>query len=321
MSLLRQITLFLLVALAVPSALASKMYKWTDADGNVHYSSSLPPEQARQGHSRLNEQGVGVEQKDRAKTPEEIAREQELERLRAEQQRLIDEQRAKDQVLLRTFRSEDDIVLTRDGKIATFDTQIRLTQKNINMLKTRLLDQQTQAANWEKQGRPLTQNHLDSMEGTRREIEDSYASILRREEAKEEIMVKYGADLERFRELKSIEIAPLESTAKENKINLVDTAIPCTDAQQCDSLWSKGVSYASSHAMTRVQVDTQRLWMTLPPKEDNEFGLTLSRIKVREEGPEVIFLDVQCSDSIDGRERCKKPDIVELRGGFKSALE
>ena len=87
----------------------------------------------------LGASGASLETKGtRPKTAEEIAQEKELARLRAEQKRLIEEQRAKDRVLLRTFRSSDDILMTRDGKLTAIDTSIQITRSNIKRLKFKL---------------------------------------------------------------------------------------------------------------------------------------------------------------------------------------
>ncbi|MCB1629640.1 MAG: DUF4124 domain-containing protein, partial [Xanthomonadales bacterium] len=58
--------------LAGGSVSAAKLYKWVDENGNVHYSDQVPPSQAKQARSELNEQGVAVKQVDRALTAEEL---------------------------------------------------------------------------------------------------------------------------------------------------------------------------------------------------------------------------------------------------------
>ena len=151
---------------------AAKLYKWVDESGKVHYSDKIPPTAITGSHSKLSKEGVTVERRGAAKTPEEIAHEAELKRLREEQQRVLEKQQIKDRVLLNTFRTEDDIILARDGKLATYDAQIRIIYENIDRLKNRLISQQNRAALQERQGRKPDEKTLQGIENTQQEIKD-----------------------------------------------------------------------------------------------------------------------------------------------------
>ena len=74
--LVRILMVVMLALLLSPLAAADKgrkLYKWTDKDGNIHYSDSIPPEAKEYARERLSNQGVSVEQVDRAMTPEDAA--------------------------------------------------------------------------------------------------------------------------------------------------------------------------------------------------------------------------------------------------------
>ena len=67
-----------LLAAAVICALispagAGALYKWVDENGNVRYSDKIPANQAKQGHSQLNSQGVVINTQEKAKTEAELA--------------------------------------------------------------------------------------------------------------------------------------------------------------------------------------------------------------------------------------------------------
>ncbi|MEJ1397702.1 MAG: DUF4124 domain-containing protein, partial [Candidatus Sedimenticola sp. (ex Thyasira tokunagai)] len=115
----------LLIA-CIGTADAGRLYRWVDDQGKVHYSDHVPTEHSRSARSQLDERGLEVKRTEAAKSAKEIAREKELKKLREEQQRLIERQRAKDQVLLRTFRTEDDILMARNGKLTSIDTMIMI---------------------------------------------------------------------------------------------------------------------------------------------------------------------------------------------------
>ena len=83
----------LLLFLAIQPA-SARLYKWVDEAGNVHYSDKLPPSAIRKAPRKTRQPGPGHRGTGRAKTPEEIAREEELRRLREKQQRQLEEQKA-----------------------------------------------------------------------------------------------------------------------------------------------------------------------------------------------------------------------------------
>src|SRR5690606_33504343 len=119
---------------------AGQVYKWTDKDGNVHYSNTPPPEASQRERTVLDERGNVTDVPDAPMTPEEIEaanrRRAELE----EQQRLAAEQAAKDNMPLQTYTGVDEMEMARDGRIAALDAQIRVVSGTIGSLQTRLAE-------------------------------------------------------------------------------------------------------------------------------------------------------------------------------------
>ncbi|MGB5737569.1 MAG: DUF4124 domain-containing protein [Thiohalocapsa sp.] len=112
-------------------AQGAQLYRWVDEQGNVNYTDKIPASQVEQGHVELSDDGMRVRTVAPAKKLEEIQRERELERLRAQQQRLIEQQKAEDSVLLRTFRNTDDMLMVRDGKLSAIDVMIQVTKGSL----------------------------------------------------------------------------------------------------------------------------------------------------------------------------------------------
>lgn len=311
----------LLVLLLSTAATAGKLYKWQDADGNWHYTDRMPPEQSQGEHARLNERGIEVERRERPKTAEEIAREQELARLRDEQARILAEQQARDRVLLRSFRSEDDIILTRDGKIATIDSKISLTHDSILRLKGRLAEMQGNAARLEREGKAVNAKFRQGIEETRGAIEEAYASIVRQEEFKRQIREQYERDLVRFRVLKSLRADDSVDDVVEEliSIDLVETVFSCEARSDCDLAWKKAQQYAKRHATTKIQVIGDRIFMTRAPRENDDLSVTVSRI-LDDDNNEKIFLDVQCRKTALAREYCASDQVAAIKQGFRDAI-
>ncbi len=314
--------LSLALLLAAPlSALGAKLYKWVDDQGNVYYSDKVPPEHARQERSRLNERGIEVERFDAAKTKEELAREAELERLRKEQQRMLEEQQAADQVLLRTFRTEDDLNMARDGKLAAIDGQIGVIRGNIGRLQGQLEDMQKSAADMERQGEKAPERLLTDMSSVQRQIEENYTTIVHKEQDKQTIRDKYAADAERFRSLKNLnQVQSEEASEQRIKSALLESVVPCSDAADCDRVWTRAEAYVRAHAVTPLQMSSANIIMTAAPTRDKEYNLTVSRIRDRDTGKVEIFLDVQCRETPKAQEYCASEPLESIRQGFAAAV-
>ena len=98
------ICLLLLLGTAAAATEEKKLYKWTDADGNVYYGDSIPAEYAERPKTVLNDQGVAVDELEGKKTEEQLAQEAK-EREIAVAQEL---QKRADMALLNTYLSVEE---------------------------------------------------------------------------------------------------------------------------------------------------------------------------------------------------------------------
>ncbi|MCP3870184.1 MAG: DUF4124 domain-containing protein [Gammaproteobacteria bacterium] len=303
------------------STQAGKMYRWEDDQGNVHYSDKVPPEHVQHARTRLNKRGIEVKKIGAAKTPEELAKEAEIKRLQLAKKRLIEEQRAQDRVLLRTFRSEDDITMTQDGKLSSLDNSILIIRTNIRRLKLRLSDMQHNAANRERRGKKVSKNMLKDIEATRKQLKDSYAVIIRREQDKEEIAKKYNADLARFQQLKNLNSeANADKKKEETRSLLLETVVVCEDNASCDRAWKLAETYTREHSTTRMQMLARSIIMTAAPLKDKDISITVSRIREPKKPGARLFMDLQCKGSPRGKEFCNSETVNKIRAGFRSFL-
>lgn len=196
------LTFLLGLAWVQPSLLAGTLYKWVDEEGKVHYGDRIPPEYANKERKVLNERGLEVDTLEAAKTPEQLAEERRLAEQRREQERLAAEQAAHDRMLLATFTTEEDMVLTRDGKIAAIDGMLRITRARIEKAERQLEDLTRRAANLERAGRVVPKRLHDDIASTRQQIERFQAYIVAKRKEQEAIRQQFEADIKRFRELK-----------------------------------------------------------------------------------------------------------------------
>ncbi len=201
-----QISLLLFaLLLGLMPAQGGKLYKWIDESGQIRYGDRIPPQFAKQKQDTLNQQGVVVKTRAAAKTKAQLAEERRLAAIAAEKKRIRDAADAYDRVLLDTFTAEDDIIMTRNGKIDAIEAAIRLTNARTEKTKQRLLNLTQRAANMERAGKPVPDPLRREINDARAQVSYNKTYIRNREVEQKTVLKKYEADLTRFRQLKVIE--------------------------------------------------------------------------------------------------------------------
>lgn len=178
-----------------------KLFRWVDEEGRVHYSDVVPPAQAKQGRSELNDRGLTVRSIDRAKTAEEIAEEQRQARIRAELERIAREQAAYDRILLDTYANVEVMEQTRDAKVSGLQGQIRVTEGNILNLRKQLDEQMNRAAALERGGKAVPQELQNEIIATQDQVRRGLEFILERREEIEAVRAQFAKDIARYREI------------------------------------------------------------------------------------------------------------------------
>ena len=174
---------------------------WTNGEGVRECGNAVPTEYAQQGHTVYNDQGVQVGTHQRAKSGEELAEEQRLAALQAEDKRKAEEVAKADRVLLETFSSEDDLILARDGKLSAIDGQIRLLESHIHKSEADLERRRVLVKAIEQRGQKPAGQILADIESTRGQIAAHRASIESKRREQGTIRQRFDQDLERFRKL------------------------------------------------------------------------------------------------------------------------
>ncbi len=322
MSLKPLIAILIAITFLPTAAQAAKLYKWVDDEGHTHYSDKVPPTDVKRARARLDEHGVTVDRVDAAKTPEQLRLEEEETRLRKEQERLAKKQHQEDRVLLRTFRSEDDIMMARDGQIQSVDTYIRVTQSNIKRLKRTLAEMQKNAAELELSGQTISSRYLSDIETKRQALKDSYSSIIERENEKNRIRQSVARDLSRFRELKQLAQTndPLQE-ASQSYTDALLNVYNCGNDRDCEQPWQRAKAYLKQHSSTPVKMDGENIIMTGSPVENDDISITVSRIYDRKTNQTLIFMDLQCKDTSQGHALCTRGEkVLRIKENFQAAL-
>lgn len=200
-----------LAGLLPATVFASKLYKWVDEKGVVHYSDKLPPDTAKQEHEELNKHGFTTREIERAKTEQELLEEKAAEEAEKEEKRRIAEQQARermrDKILLDTFTTERDLLLTRDDRINAVDSLINLTEANNQRLKVQKDELEARINAIKKGNRDVPENTLKQQASLEEQYQSNLAFIATKQKEREAITRQFEVDLQRYRELKGLDSA------------------------------------------------------------------------------------------------------------------
>lgn len=292
-------------------------HRWVDENGVVYYSDRVPPQATGRAREKVNKRGVVVDAVAAAKTPDERKAGARLNALRAEQQRLLVEQASRDEVLLRTFGTEAELLQARDNRLAAIDIMIEITSGNSNQLKDHLLSLQKDAAELELNGKPVPHKLVEEIKRTRQQITHQEAEIAERQRDKERLGKKFQRDLERFQELQTLERLSSSRPADPGpQRKPLLSVFECPAQESCNKAWTLAQLYVQEHATTRFHLISDAIIMTAKPTRDEDFGILVSRIPGDGSSAQ-LFLDVQCKDSSAGQNLCKSDTVKEIKRGFQ----
>lgn len=183
-------------------ALAQKLYKWVDEDGNVHYSDQVPPDQVKQAREELNDQGVVVERTARAPTLEELAEQRLIAAQQAAERKRIEALQREDTKLLLMYPSEEDIVRSRDQQVDAINRSIVAAEAYKEGQARSLAGLLERAAQAESQGNTVSEALKSSIESLQQQIAEQEEFIGGRETEKVKIVEEYDVLLARYREVR-----------------------------------------------------------------------------------------------------------------------
>ena len=187
-----------------------RVYKWIDENGVVHYGDAIPPQYAEQDKTVLNSQGVPVAVIAGKRTPEQAAAEaaQHSADERTRQAALKDRQR--DQNLLATYLSVEEIETLRDRRAEILDAQARVTSQYLEQLRghQKLLEQQVvrfRPYNAAPGAAQVPEPFAEDLVHTTGDIATQQKNLDTKRQELEKLKAQFASDIARFKELKRIE--------------------------------------------------------------------------------------------------------------------
>lgn len=189
------------IAIAAQTKQSDKpLYKWTDEKGVVHYGDSVPPQYVKQERRVLNTQGVEVGRLEREKSDAERAADAAL--LRA-----TNDARHRDQVLLTSYVSVDQIKELRDQRLDLIEGQVRVTTLYVDTLQGRLKTLQSQANFFQPYSSnasadPMPDHLAEDLVRTVKEIRQQERNLAGKRAEQVALRARFQSDIDRYLELK-----------------------------------------------------------------------------------------------------------------------
>lgn len=186
------------------------MYRWRDAQGRLQTGDSVPPEYAAQDVEVLNSRGVVVGAREGARSPAQRAATESRLASEAAARQAVLQQRQRDQNLLATYLTVQEIELLRDRRLDLVEGQLRVATQYLESLRARLVKLQANAANFrpyngKTTGPSLPPGLAEDLVRTMNDVQTQEQNLAVKREDFRRISGEFARDIARFRELKRLE--------------------------------------------------------------------------------------------------------------------
>ena len=186
--------LLLVVAMGASLPANAQMYRYTDAQGQVVISNTIPQEATKRGYDILGSNGRVVETVPPAPTEEEIAARKAEKKRQQERER----QREQDELLLKRYSHPDQAVEAMHRKVREMNGLIQLKRGNIQVISSQLNNEQSRAADMERAGRDISQATLDKIRRLESQIDEIEQDIASQRQDIVELKKTYRKDIQRL---------------------------------------------------------------------------------------------------------------------------
>jgi vacuolar-type H+-ATPase subunit I/STV1 len=193
----------LTLCISLPAS-ARQLYRYVNAEGNKVIAYQVPPEYVRYGYEVLSENGavlrvvpaqLGDDERASLSEQERIARVEEEERERL---------RKWDETLLLRYSTVEDIEAARERALRELKIRVSILRGKQRSLKQQIENYQALAADQERMGRTVSEEHLRAIQDLRSEISATERAIADRQKEIGAVDAQYGQDIERFASLLDI---------------------------------------------------------------------------------------------------------------------
>jgi hypothetical protein len=305
-----------MLSLFIPQIGYGKVYKLIDDAGKTSFSDTVSPEKTKYRRETLTKEGMVVDVTEKEKTQEQQERENRLNLLRKKQDKLIDNQKAHDDALLRTYHSKEDMLAELKEKTQIIEAQRKLIESEIVQEQERLDTKQKSAATFERNAQPIPANLIAEIKTIQDEIVQTKKSIGENLEQQKKLADEYDINIKRF-----LVLTQSDGSTHKNQVASIEEAnalglFSCENDFQCKKAWEIAVLFVNTHSSTAPDINTDKLVMHAKPTKDEDFSLSIAKISSKDDEDQ-LFLDIHCRDSSLGKELCASQKVQDLRASFR----
>jgi DNA repair exonuclease SbcCD ATPase subunit len=178
----------------------AKLYKWVDENGTTHYGETIPPQYANRNaqtldKGRIHDRNESRDKKnDKAHTKANSPEQEQAER--------------RDNALLNTYSSEDEIDLSRNRNLQQVEARISSYQTLLKSANENLVSLQQEKQHIAQQNRKIPKSLEEDLVEAQNRIDKFQADLDTSNEEMESVKARYAADKARYRELKGLSPNP-----------------------------------------------------------------------------------------------------------------
>lgn len=200
-----QIQTALFCALVMASSqLSAQVYRWVNERGEIIYSDTMPPTDAKSGHEVLDQKGLEIRRVEPQKTPLQIR----IERLEAQKNRALEQQRrlerTRDTALIVTFANVQQIDKLRDERVGLIESAIRVTQTKITKLESKLFGAQNKKQTYLTKNRVIPTQLEDNIAEYQHQHANLVSQIQHNQLRRERTLAQFAQDRVRYLELNEL---------------------------------------------------------------------------------------------------------------------
>ena len=190
--------------LASPAAVARQMYRYVNAEGNKVVGYQVPPEFVANGYEILSASGSLI-----AVVPRQLNDgERDDMDLQARREREAAEEKERlrkwDESLLLRYSTLDDIEAARERALRELRIRVSILKGKLRSLKQQVEKYQAMAADQERLGNTVNDEHLKAINDLQSEIASTERAVRDRQEEIASVDADFDRDVERFAQLLDI---------------------------------------------------------------------------------------------------------------------
>ena len=189
----------LLAFAAAPAGAQTHLYKCKDSKGKTYYTQTPPTECLGKELDELSKEGTVVKRREAALTPEQQAAREAEQKRKKEEELAAKEERRKNQALLNTYSSENDIDDSRQRALKQVEQAGKEIQKRIAEAQDRAKKLASEKEFYLK--KPMPKKLQDDIKSNEIDLKVQQDALASKRKELGEINAKYDEDKRRYMEL------------------------------------------------------------------------------------------------------------------------